>query len=216
MQDRLTPELLLTAYASGVFPMSESRDDPRIFWVDPRERGIIPLDGFHLSRSLRRTLLRAPFELTLDLAFEEVVRGCADREETWINDEIFRAYFALHRQGRAHSIEAWSGDRLVGGVYGVSLGRAFFGESMFSRMTDASKVPLATLVAHLGMVGYRLFDTQFLTGHLASLGAIEIPRARYRELLEAALSDGSAEILSQPLPSPQSVVQWLTQTSKRE
>jgi len=215
VQQRLTPELLLTAYASGVFPMAKDRDDPEVFWIDPRQRGIIPLDGFHLSRSLKRTILRAPFELTLDLAFEEVVRGCADRDETWINDEIFRAYFALHRQGHAHSIEAWSGDELVGGVYGVALGRAFFGESMFSRMTDASKVPLATLVAHLGMVGFTLFDTQFLTEHLASLGAIEIPRAEYRRRLSEALADGAAQVLSQPLPAPHSVVQWLTQTSKR-
>lgn len=216
MQERLTPDLLLRAYTAGVFPMSESQDDPNVFWVDPRARGVLPLDGFHLSRSLRRTILRAPFELTLDLNFEEVVRGCAERDETWINDPIFRAYFALHRMGYAHSIEAWQGDRLVGGVYGVALGRAFFGESMFSRTTDASKVALATLVAHLGMVGFRLFDTQFLTEHLARLGAIEIPRARYHRVLKAALSQGVAEILSQPLPDAHSVVQWLTQTSKRE
>ena len=213
MQDRLTPELLLRAYAAGVFPMSEARDDPHVFWVDPRARGVMPLDGFHLSRSLRRTILRHPFELTLDLAFEEVVRGCAERDETWINDPIFRAYFGLHRQGYAHSIEAWVGDRLVGGVYGVALGRAFFGESMFSVETDASKVALATLVAHLRATGFVLFDTQFLTEHLASLGAVEVSRAKYHHLLEAALSDGVAEIFSRPLPDAHSVVQRLTQTS---
>ncbi len=213
---RLSPDLLLRAYAAGVFPMSEGRDDPRVFWVDPKLRGVLPLDRFHLSRSLRRTILRKPFDLSLDMAFEDVVRGCADRDETWINDAIFRGYFALHRLGHAHSIEAWEGDVLVGGVYGVSLGRAFFGESMFSTRTDASKVALATLVAHLKATGYVLFDTQFLTDHLASLGAEEIPRARYHELLDEALSHGNAEILSRPLPDPHSVVQLLTQTSKRE
>jgi len=212
---RLSPELLLRAYAAGVFPMSEGRDDPRVFWVDPDRRGILPLDGFHLSRSLRRAILRGPFELTLDLAFEDVVRGCADREETWINDNIFRAYFALHRQGHAHSIEAWEGDRLVGGVYGVALGRAFFGESMFSAETDASKIALATLVAHLARTGFTLFDTQFLTDHLVSLGAVEISRTQYRQRLAEALQDGPAEILSRPLPDPHSVVQAITQTSNR-
>ncbi len=215
-ETRLTPDLLLRAYAAGVFPMSEGRDDPKVFWVDPNHRGILPLDGFHLSRSLRRTILRKPFDLSLDMAFEDVVRGCADRDETWINDTIFRGYFALHRLGHAHSIEAWEGDELVGGVYGVSLGRAFFGESMFSTRTDASKVALATLVAHLRATGYRLFDTQFLTDHLVRLGAEEVSRARYHELLDAALEGGNAEILSRPLPDAQSVVQLLTQTSNRE
>jgi leucyl/phenylalanyl-tRNA--protein transferase len=212
---QLSPELLLRAYAAGVFPMSEGRNDPRVFWVDPERRGILPIDGFHLSRSLRRTLLRQPFELTLNMAFEDVVRGCADRSETWINDTIFRAYFALHRMGFAHSIEAWSGDRLVGGVYGVALGRVFFGESMFSDETDASKLALATLVAHLGQTGFELFDTQFVTDHLASLGAVEVPRAEYHHRLEAAMEGPAAEILSQPLPGPHSVVQLVTQTSKR-
>lgn len=212
---RLSPELLLRAYAAGVFPMSEGRGDPRVFWVDPDRRGILPLDGFHLSRSLKRTILRRPFEMTLDLAFEDVVRGCADREETWINDSIFRAYFALHRQGHAHSVEAWDGDKLVGGVYGVALGRAFFGESMFSTETDASKIALATLVAHLARTGFTLFDTQFLTDHLVSLGAVEISRAEYRSRLAAGLEGDSAEILSRPLPDPHSVVQAISQTSNR-
>jgi leucyl/phenylalanyl-tRNA---protein transferase len=212
---RLSPELLLRAYAAGVFPMSEAQDDPRVFWVDPERRGILPIDGFHLSRSLRRTILNHPFELTLDLAFEDVVRGCAARDETWINDTIFRAYFALHRLGYAHSIEAWDGDRLVGGVYGVALGRAFFGESMFSDETDASKVALATMIAHLGRTGFELFDTQFVTDHLATLGAVEISRADYHEALDAALQGKAAEILSKPLPDPHSVVQFITQTSKR-
>lgn len=212
---RLSPELLLRAYSAGVFPMSEGRDDPRVFWVDPEQRGIMPLDGFYLSRSLKRAILRKPYELTLDMNFEEVVRGCADRDETWINDTIFRGYFALHRLGYAHSIEAWDGDRLVGGVYGVTLGQAFFGESMFSTARDASKIALATLVAHLGQTGFELFDTQFLTEHLASLGAVEIEREAYRDKLEHALHSGVGEILSRPLPDPHSVVQLITQTSKR-
>lgn len=212
---RLTPELLLRAYSAGVFPMSEGRDDPRVFWVDPEQRGVLPLDGFHLSRSLRRAILRHPYELTLDIAFEDVVRGCADREETWINDTIFRGYFALHRLGYAHSIEAWEGDRLVGGVYGVTLGRAFFGESMFSAETDASKIALATLVAHLRQTGYVLFDTQFITGHLASLGAVEVSRDAYRAMLAEALEGKPGEIFARPLPDPHSVVQLVTQTSNR-
>ncbi|MCB1328131.1 MAG: leucyl/phenylalanyl-tRNA--protein transferase [Maritimibacter sp.] len=192
--------------------MSEAQDDPRVFWVDPERRGILPLDGFHLSRSLRKTILKAPFHITLDMDFEGVVRGCAAREETWINDAIFRGYFALHRLGYAHSIEVWDGDDLVGGVYGVALGRAFFGESMFSRTTNASKVALATLVAHLRQTGYVLFDTQFTTEHLVSLGAVEVPRAEYHAMLDAALAQGVAEILSRPLPSGATVVALLTGT----
>lgn len=212
---RLSPELLLRAYSAGVFPMSEAQDDPRVFWVDPERRGVLPIDGFHLSRSLKRTILRHRFELTLDMAFEDVVRSCANRAETWINDTIFRAYLALHRLGYAHSIEAWDGDRLVGGVYGVALGRAFFGESMFSTETDASKVALATLTAHLGRTGFELFDAQFVTEHLASLGAVEISRAAYHAALDAALTGPGGEILAKPLPDPHSVVQLITQTSNR-
>ncbi|MCB1348358.1 MAG: leucyl/phenylalanyl-tRNA--protein transferase [Maritimibacter sp.] len=193
--------------------MSEAQDDPRVFWVDPERRGILPLDGFHLSRSLRKTLLRTRFHLTLDMDFEGVVRGCAEREETWINDAIFRGYFALHRLGYAHSVEVWKGDDLVGGVYGVALGRAFFGESMFSRTTDASKIALATLIAHLRQTGFMLFDTQFTTEHLASLGAIEVPRAEYHAMLDLALSKGAAEILSRPLPAGDAVVALLTEAT---
>ena len=190
--------------------MSEAQDDPRVFWVDPEQRGILPLDGFHLSRSLRRSILRTPFHLTLDMAFEDVVRGCAEREETWINDTIFRGYFALHRLGYAHSIEVWVGDDLVGGVYGVALGRAFFGESMFSRATDASKIALATLIAHLRQTGFQLFDTQFTTEHLVRLGAVEVPREDYHAMLDAALEGGAAEILAQPLPQGEEVIALLT------
>ncbi len=212
---RLPPGLLLQAYGSGIFPMSEARDDPRVFWVDPRHRGILPLDGFHLSRSLRRAIRRAPFDLSLNSAFEDVLRGCADRPETWINDTIFSAYCALHRLGHAHSIEVWAQGELVGGVYGVTLGAAFFGESMFSTRTDASKIALATLVAHLGQTGFALFDTQFLTAHLESLGAVEISRAEYHDRLDAAIRMPPGEILSRPLPDPHSVVQLITQTSNR-
>lgn len=185
--DAITPEILLRAYAAGIFPMAEGRDDPNIHWVDPRRRGILPLDGFHISRSLRRTLLRAPWRVTADTAFAATVEACADRDETWINDTIFTLYVALHRMGFAHSVEVWEGPDLVGGVYGVTLGRAFFGESMFSRRTDASKSALAHAVHRLNAGGFTLFDTQFLTPHLRSLGGLEIPRAEYHRRLAEAI-----------------------------
>jgi leucyl/phenylalanyl-tRNA---protein transferase len=184
----ITPDILLRAYAAGIFPMAESRDDPQIHWVDPRRRGILPLDGFHISRSLRRRLLRADWRVTADTAFAQTVRACADREETWINETIFANYVALHTAGHAHSIEVWEGDDLIGGVYGVTLGSAFFGESMFSRRTDASKLALAHTVHRLRAGGFTLFDTQFLTPHLASLGGIEIPRGDYHRRLARALT----------------------------
>ncbi|UWQ11870.1 leucyl/phenylalanyl-tRNA--protein transferase [Aliiroseovarius crassostreae] len=208
----LTAELLLRAYAMGVFPMAESRDDPEIFWVDPRERGIFPNGGFHLSRSLRRTIQKSPMTVTLNRDFAGVVKGCADRDETWINDEIFALYCELRQMGHAHSLELWDGHTLAGGVYGVTLGAAFFGESMFSRRRDASKIALAYLTRHLEDCGFKLFDTQFLTPHLASLGAIEIPRADYHERLSKALG-GRANLTSRPLPDAYSVVQRSTQTS---
>ena len=176
----------------GIFPMAESRSADEVFWVEPRQRAIIPVGGFHLSRSLARTLRSGRFTVTLDRAFAEVVIACADREETWINRDIERAMLSLHRLGHAHSIEVWNGDDLVGGLYGVKLGRAFFGESMFSRMTDASKVALAWTVARLKAGGYSLLDCQFMTPHLASLGAVAVPRDRYVELLAAALGEGGA------------------------
>ena len=183
----LTPTLLLNAYASGVFPMAEHSDDPDVFWVDPQFRGVMPLDNFRISRSLAKTLRRCPFQITLNTAFEQVVTGCADRPETWINDTIFDLYRALHARGDAHAIEIWDGPDLVGGVYGITIGGAFFGESMFSRRRDASKVALAYLVDHLSRCGFVLFDTQFITDHLASLGAIEIPRKAYQAALSQAL-----------------------------
>lgn len=178
----------MQAYAAGVFPMAESAEDPRIFWVDPVERGIIPLDRFHISRSLARRIRRGGFEVSINRDFQGVLDGCADRDTTWINPEIRSLYTALHYRGDAHSLEVWQGGRLVGGVYGVALGGAFFGESMFSRATDASKIALAYLVSRLRHGGFALFDVQFLTDHLASLGAVEIPRALYRQALQQAVA----------------------------
>ncbi|PUB18879.1 leucyl/phenylalanyl-tRNA--protein transferase [Yoonia sediminilitoris] len=209
----LTPALLLQAYRVGVFPMSEGRDDPEVFWVDPKMRGVIPLDGFRISRSLARTMRRGQFSVTVDAAFEDVVAGCADRPETWISDTIFDLYAALFRQGHAHSIEVWRDKALVGGVYGVTVGAAFFGESMFSRATDASKVALAYLVDLLCLGGFTLFDTQFITPHLASLGAIEIPRAEYRKQLAAAVEKSASFDAPGPVPPAQDVLQRNAQTS---
>ncbi|MFP5480020.1 MAG: leucyl/phenylalanyl-tRNA--protein transferase [Alphaproteobacteria bacterium] len=183
----ITPDILLRAYAMGIFPMAEGRDDPEIHWVDPRRRGILPLDGFHISRSLARRLRSGAFTVTADRAFTQVVEACAEREETWISHRIQALYEGLHALGHAHSVEVWAENRLVGGVYGVTLGAAFFGESMFSRVTDASKVALAHAVGGLQANGFRLFDTQFLTPHLASLGGIEIRRADYHKILAEAL-----------------------------
>lgn len=210
---QLTPQLLLGAYATGVFPMGESRDDPRLYWVDPRERGILPLDGFHISRSLARRMRRGGYRATLDQAFDAVLDGCAERDETWINAPIRELMRELHAMGRAHAFAVWHGDRLIGGMYGIALGGAFFGESMFSRATDGSKMTLAWAVDHLRRCGFTLFDTQFLTPHLASLGGIEIPRAQYHARLQAALTV-AADIHALPLETdPQAVVQRITQTS---
>ena len=189
---RLDPRLLLQGYATGIFPMADSREAHELFWVEPKNRAIIPLDGFHLSRSLRRTLRSGRFDVTHDRDFAGVIAACADREETWINAELEHAMVALHGSGHAHSIEVWEAGELVGGLYGVKLGRAFFGESMFSRRTDASKVALAWLVARLKAGNFTLLDCQFMTEHLASLGAITIPREAYVALLSAALGGGVA------------------------
>jgi leucyl/phenylalanyl-tRNA--protein transferase len=183
----LDPDLVLNGYAAGIFPMAESRDAPDLFWVEPRERAIITPDGFHLSRSLARTLRTDRFAVTANRDFAGVIRGCADRPETWINGQIENAMLALHARGAAHSVEVWQGDVLVGGIYGVALGRAFFGESMFSRVTDASKVALAWLAARLKAGGFTLLDCQFMTDHLASLGAVIVSRDRYVSLLSEAL-----------------------------
>lgn len=208
----LTPELLLHGYSVGIFPMSESRDDPEIFWVDPRKRGILPLDGFHISRSLRHAMRRSTWTVTIDQDFEGVLDGCADREDTWINAEIRALYGALHRRSQAHSLEVWEGDTLIGGVYGVVLGSAFFGESMFSRRTNASKIALACLVDRLNQGAFTLFDTQFITSHLASLGGIEISRAKYHSRLAAA-KEQLASFTAAADATPQDVIQRRTQMS---
>jgi leucyl/phenylalanyl-tRNA---protein transferase len=193
---QLDPRLLLQGYATGIFPMADSREADQLFWVEPKNRAIIPLDRFHVSRSLRRTIRSGRFDVTHDRDFAGVIAGCADREETWINADLERAMLALHGSGHAHSIEVWQsgavGAELVGGIYGVKLGRAFFGESMFSRVTDASKVALAWLVARLKVGNFTLLDCQFMTEHLASLGAVSVPRETYVALLAAALGGGAA------------------------
>ena len=209
----VTPELLLEAYRAGVFPMAEHRDDPEVFWVDPRKRGVFPLGGFHISRSLAKALRRDDYTVTRNTAFGDVIDACADRSETWINHDIRYLYEELHRRGAAHSLEVWQDTRLVGGIYGVTVGAAFCGESMFSRRRDGSKIALAWLVDLLLRSGFVLFDTQFLTPHLASLGAVEITRSDYHRQLAKALQQ-EADFTSQPLaPSGQEVVQRNTQTS---
>jgi leucyl/phenylalanyl-tRNA---protein transferase len=188
----LDPDLLLRAYSIGVFPMADSRDAHEVFWVEPRKRAVIPLDGFRMSRSLRKTVRSGAFTVTRDKVFAAVVHNCAQREETWINRQIEQSYNLLHRLGHAHSIECWQNEELVGGLYGVRLGGAFFGESMFSAKPDASKVALAWLVARLIVGGFRLLDCQFMTDHLRTLGAVEIDQKRYVSMLSSALSAGSS------------------------
>lgn len=187
MAEVLDPRMLLRGYGAGIFPMADSREAPDIFWVEPRERAIIPLDGFRCSKSLARTIRREIYDVRLDTSFAEVVRACAARPETWINETIERATLGLHAAGHAHSVECWQGSELVGGLYGVRLGGAFFGESMFSTARDASKVALAHLVARMKAGGFKLLDCQFMTDHLASLGAITVTRADYLDRLDEAL-----------------------------
>jgi leucyl/phenylalanyl-tRNA--protein transferase len=213
----LTPEILLRAYSVGLFPMAESRDDPNLFWVDPEMRGILPLDDFHISRRLARTVRRNVYTVIVDRDFEAVIRACAEpgkgRQSTWINDQIIALYTRLNRMGYAHSVESYEDGILVGGLYGVSLGGAFFGESMFSIRTDASKVALVHLVARLKAGGYTLLDTQFVTDHLLQFGAEEMPRDEYRALLEAALAV-KADFYSAPESlSGVIALQSVTQTS---
>lgn len=200
MSGPFDPKVLLKAYAIGVFPMADDRQAADVYWVEPRKRGVLPLDRFHLSRSLRKTIRSGRFETTFNHAFAEVLAACAestpDRPGTWINAQIEAAVLRLHTLGHAHSIETWHEGKLVGGLYGISLGRAFFGESMFSRMTDASKVALAHLVARLKVGGFELLDCQFQTPHLHSLGAVEISRDAYSVALSAALSAGEGDAAS--------------------
>jgi leucyl/phenylalanyl-tRNA--protein transferase len=193
-RDRLdiTPDILLRAYSIGLFPMAENGHDPNLFWVDPEERGIFPLDGLIVSKSLAKTVRSARFEIRIDTDYEAVIDGCASasegREGTWINQRIRTLYGALFDMGRVHTVETWQGGQLVGGLYGVALGAAFFGESMFHRTRDASKVALVHLVARLRAGGFTLLDTQFVTDHLASLGAIAIPKQAYHLLLAEAVA----------------------------
>lgn len=200
----VTPELMLRAYRVGLFPMAETRRGQRLYWLDPEQRGILPLDGFHLPKRLLRTVQSGPYEITSNRAFPQVIAGCAaaapGREDTWINVDIERLFYELHRQGHAHSVETWRDGVLVGGLYGVSLGGVFFGESMFSVARDASKVALVHLVARMRMGGYSLLDTQFVTSHLAQFGAVEVPRDTYKALLATAVQ-GSANWLAAPDPT---------------
>ena len=209
----LTPELVLRAYGAGVFPMAEDASSDDIYWVDPRKRGILPLNGFHLSRSLRKRLMRHDYRVRIDTAFTEVLDACADREETWINPKIRELFQQLHRMGYAHSIEVWQDDSLIGGLYDLRLGAAFFGESMFSQQRDGSKIALAWLVARLRSGRFTLLDTQFTTPHLESLGARLVPRGHYHELLERALMRRGDIYSLTADTSAADVVQLITQRS---
>jgi leucyl/phenylalanyl-tRNA--protein transferase len=208
----ITPQVLLRAYACGIFPMAESADDPTLFWVEPEMRGVIPLDGFRISSRLARTVRSDAFTVTVNTAFKAVISGCAapqaGRDDTWINKRIRDLYIGLHELGHAHSVEVWQNDDLVGGLYGVSLGRAYFGESMFHRARDASKVALVHLVARLIMGGFQLLDTQYVTEHLRSFGAVEISRRRYTGLLDKAIK-GEADFGKLPVDRPVSGAQAL-------
>lgn len=188
----LSPELLLYTYRLGLFPMADPDQEDAVYWMDPDPRGVIPLDAFHVSKNLRKLVRREPFEVVTDQNFEAVMRACAapapGRESTWISEEVVEVYTALHRRGVAHSVECWQEGRLVGGLYGVALGGAFFGESMFSRARDASKVALVYLVAALRHGGFTLLDTQFVTPHLEQFGAVEIPQAAYKQRLAKAIA----------------------------
>ena len=188
----ITPQILLRAYAAGVFPMAESADDPALYWIEPDERGVLPLNNFHVSRSLRKSVRQKKYEIRIDTAFGDVIRACAEkrpgRKDTWINSRIISLYTQLHKINCAHSVEAWKDDRLVGGLYGVKIGAAFFGESMFSRETDASKVCLVHLVARLRFGGFTLLDAQFVNNHLTQFGAVAVKKVEYHKLLEPALA----------------------------
>ncbi|HEX7884092.1 MAG TPA: leucyl/phenylalanyl-tRNA--protein transferase [Afipia sp.] len=201
----ITPSVLLRAYACGIFPMSESADDPTIFWVEPDQRGVIPLDRFRVASRLARTVRADTFRVTVNTAFKQTIAGCAaphpGRDDTWINSRIRDLYTSLHEMGHCHSVEVWCRDQLVGGLYGVSLGRAFFGESMFHTERDASKVALVHLVARLLAGGFVLLDTQFVTDHLRTFGAIEVPRRRYRMLLDDAVT-GHGDFFALPASRP--------------
>jgi leucyl/phenylalanyl-tRNA--protein transferase len=210
----ITPEVLLKAYACGIFPMAESADDPALYWIEPEHRGIIPLTGFHVSSRLARTVRTTPLTVRVDHDFDAVIDGCAEsapgRDKTWINARIRKLYRALFDIGHCHTVEVYDGDNLVGGLYGVSLGRAFFGESMFHRVTDASKIALVHLVARLRAGGFRLCDTQYVTDHLKTFGAVDVPKKRYHRMLEDALL-GEADFAALPVDRPVSGEEALAQ-----
>lgn len=209
----LSPTMLLNAYAAGVFPMADSADDPEIYLVDPAFRGVIPFESFHVSRSLAKTIRRRAFEVTVNRCFEDVLDGCAAREETWINAKIRALYTSLHEFGYAHSVEVWMEGELAGGLYGVTLGGAYFGESMFSARRDGSKIALVYLMARLRAGGYTLVDTQFVTEHLRGFGAVEITRSAYHRRLAAALDRDADFLTLDPETPAHEVLQLTTQKS---
>jgi len=211
--ETLTTKILLEAYRSGVFPMAEDRNSSKLFWVNPQERGVVPLNRFHISRSLTRQLRKEQHQIKINHDFDAVIAGCAERDDTWINRDIQHAYRRLFDIGHVHTTEVYDGSRLVGGVYGVSIGAAYFGESMFSHTTNASKIALAYLVDRLRLAGFQLFDTQFITPHLASLGAIEISRDTYLAALSVAVNQ-PADFTAPAVPlRAQEMIQRNTQTS---
>ena len=209
----LSPEVLLFAYQQGLFPMAESRIAKQVRWIQPKKRGIFQLGNFHISKSLRRIILKEDYSVMINSCFPKVVEKCADRNETWINDDIYNCYCKLHEDGFAHSVEVWKDSRLIGGVYGVAIGAAFFGESMFSDVSNGSKIALAYLHDRLLKVGFLLFDTQFLTEHLASLGAIEITQDQYLIKLEKALNKNATFADINYSVDVESIAQRSTQTS---
>ena len=213
MTGQLKPDILLAAYRAGIFPMAESAIDKNIFWVDPKYRGIMPLNQFHVSKSLRKEILKLNYQVSVNTRFEEIIKMCAERPETWINQDILTNYCLLHQNGHAHCLEIWSNKKLIGGVYGVSIGAVFFGESMFSKKNNASKIALAYLVDRLKKTGFKLFDIQFLTPHLASLGAIEITKVKYRTLLCRAVEEFANFNASDYSPDVSAIAQRRAQIS---
>ena len=215
----ITPQVLLKAYTAGIFPMAESADDPSLYWIEPDERGVIPLDKFHISTSLRKSVRRKTFDVRVDTAFDHVIKACAEktdtRDVTWINHRILMLYNQLHKMGCCHSVESWQDGQLVGGLYGVRIGAVFFGESMFSRVTDASKVALVHLVARLNAGGFKLLDAQFLNSHLAQFGTYTVPKKQYRPILEEAL-DGNGDFSAFKLDrDPEAVLRWANLSSPK-
>ena len=213
MTGQLTPDILLSAYRAGIFPMAESATNKNIFWVDPKYRGIMPINKFHVYKSLIRAIMKLDYQISVNTSFEMVIKRCAERPETWINREIITNYCLLYQRGHAHCLEVWNNEKLIGGIYGVSIGAVFFGESMFSKKSNASKIALAYLVNRLKETGFKLFDTQFLTPHLASLGAIEIPKTEYKILLFKAVEEVANFCASSYSSDVSAIAQRRAQTS---